>query len=182
MVKVERTPNLLYVLELNIALPVCLAAQGSNAAWKWHARYGHLNFKGLRRLADSNMVSGLPQLDQVDQVCDSCLAGKQRRHSFPSEAQYRAAHRLELVHGDLCGLVTPTTPSDNRFFFLLVDDLSRYMWLAVMRTKDQAMSVFVAFQARAEVEAGRNLSTLRMDRGGEFMAHTLIEYCTKEGI
>jgi IS30 family transposase len=89
---------------------------------------------------------------------------------------------LELVHGDLCGLVTPTTPSDNRFFFLLVDDLSRYMWLAVMRTKDQAMSVFVAFQAQAEVEAGRNLSTLRMDRGGEFMAHTLIEYCTKEGI
>jgi hypothetical protein len=128
------------------------------------------------------MVSGLPQLDQVDQVCDNCLAGKQRRHSFPSEAQYRAAHRLELVHGDLCGLVTPAAPSGNRFFFLLIDDLSRYMWLAVMRTKDQAMSMFVVFQAQAEVEAGRKLGTLRTDRGGEFTARVFIEYCTKEGI
>jgi hypothetical protein len=46
MPKVERTPNRLYVLELNIVRPLCLAAQGSSAAWRWHARYGHLNFKG----------------------------------------------------------------------------------------------------------------------------------------
>jgi hypothetical protein len=72
-VKVEHTPNWLYVLDLNITRPVCLATQGSSAAWRWHARYSHLNFKGLRWLADDNMVSGLPQLDQVDQVCDSCL-------------------------------------------------------------------------------------------------------------
>jgi hypothetical protein len=63
MTKVERTPNRLYVLELNIARPVCLVAQGSSVVWKWHARYGHLNIRGLRRLADDNMVSGLPQLD-----------------------------------------------------------------------------------------------------------------------
>jgi transposase InsO family protein len=140
-------------------------------------------FQGFRRLANGNMVNGLPQLDQVDQVCDSCLAGKQRRHSFLSEAQYRAAHRLELVHGDLCGSVTPATPSGNRFFFLLVDDLNRYMWLAVIRTKDQVMSVFVAFQARVEVmEAGRKLGTLRTDQGGRFTARAFIKYCTKEGI
>jgi transposase InsO family protein len=56
------------------------------------------------------------------------------------------------------------------------------MWLVVMRTKDQAMSVFMAFQAWAEVEAGSKLGTLRTDRGSEFMAHTFIKYCTKEGI
>jgi transposase InsO family protein len=89
---------------------------------------------------------------------------------------------MELVHGDLCGPVTPATPSGNRFVFNLVDDLSRYMWLVVMRTKDQAMSVFMAFQAWAEVEAGSKLGTLRTDRGSEFMAHTFIKYCTKEGI
>ncbi|WVZ53705.1 hypothetical protein U9M48_004610 [Paspalum notatum var. saurae] len=49
------------------------------------------------------MVRGLPQIDHIDQVCDSCLAEKQRRLAFPTEAKYRAAHKLELVHGDLCG-------------------------------------------------------------------------------
>ncbi|WVZ90555.1 hypothetical protein U9M48_036847 [Paspalum notatum var. saurae] len=82
------------------------------------------------------MVQGLLQIDHVDQVCDSCLAGKQRRLAFPPEAKYRTVHKLELVHGDLCGPVTPTTPSGNKLFFLLVDDLSRYMWLILLSTKD----------------------------------------------
>jgi hypothetical protein len=107
------------------------------------------------------MVRGLPQFDHIDHVCDGCLAWKQRRHLFLSEASYRAAHLLELVHGDLYGPVTPTTPSDNRFFFLLVDDLGCYMWLTLMKMKDQAMMVFMAFQARAEVEVERKLGTLR---------------------
>jgi transposase InsO family protein len=179
---VGRSANRLYVLELNITRPVCLAAQGTSTAWRWHARYGHLNFRALRRLAEGEMVHGLPRLDHVDQVCDGCLAGKQRRLSFPGEASYRAKHWLELVHGDLCGPVTPATPGGNRFFFLLVDDLSRCMWLTLMKTRDQAMTAFMAFQARVEVEAGRKLGTLRTDRGGEFTTRSFIDYCTKEGI
>jgi hypothetical protein len=49
--KVPRRANRLYVLRLDIAKPVCLAVQGSSTAWRWHARFGHLNFRGLRRLA-----------------------------------------------------------------------------------------------------------------------------------
>jgi hypothetical protein len=127
-------------------------------------------------------VRGLPRLDHVDQVCDGCLVGKQHRLSFPSEAKYRAAHLLELVHGDLCGAATLATPSGNQFFFLLVDDLIRYMWLTLMKTNDQAMMAFMAFQARVEAEARQKLGTLRMDRGGEFTTHSFIEHCTKEGI
>ncbi|WVZ83401.1 hypothetical protein U9M48_030555 [Paspalum notatum var. saurae] len=66
----------------------------------------------------------------------SCLAGKQRRLPFPSKAKYRAQNKLELVHGDICGLMTPTTPSGNKYFLLLVDDLSRYMWLMLLSPKD----------------------------------------------
>jgi hypothetical protein len=73
---VRRAPNRLYVLQLDVDRPVCLAAQGTSPAWRWHARYGHLNFRGLRRLAEEGMVNGLPQIEQVEQVCDSCLAGK----------------------------------------------------------------------------------------------------------
>jgi hypothetical protein len=90
LAKVRRSANRLYVLNLNITLPVCLVVQGTSIAWCWHARYGHLNFRGLRRLAEGELVDGLPQIDHIDQVCDSCLAGKQRRLSFPGESKYRA--------------------------------------------------------------------------------------------
>jgi hypothetical protein len=83
LVKVIRSPNRLYVLNVEIARLVCLLARGSEEAWLWHTRYNHLNFPALRKLARDDMVRGLPKLEQVDQVCGGCLAGKHRRASFP---------------------------------------------------------------------------------------------------
>jgi hypothetical protein len=48
------------MLELDVMQPVCLAAQGSSATWKWHTRFGHLNFRGLKRLAEGGLVDGFP--------------------------------------------------------------------------------------------------------------------------
>jgi hypothetical protein len=73
------------------------------------------------------MVRGLPCLDHVEQFCDVCVLTKQRRLPFPQQSNFRAKERLELVHGDLCGPMTPATPGGRRYFLLLVDDLSRYM-------------------------------------------------------
>ncbi|XP_066368007.1 uncharacterized protein [Miscanthus floridulus] len=44
--------------------------------------FGHLGFQGLRALSKGGMVRGLPPIDHVDQVYDSCLASKQRRCPF----------------------------------------------------------------------------------------------------
>jgi hypothetical protein len=52
----------------------------------------------------------------------------------------------------------------------------------LLRTKDRAKGAFVAFQARAEAEAGRRLGILRMDRGGEFTPCAFLDHCIKEGI
>ena len=59
------------------------------------------------------------------ELCDSCLAGKQRRLSFPKTSKYHAAEALELVHGDLCGPITPVTHGGRKYFILLVDYCSR---------------------------------------------------------
>jgi transposase InsO family protein len=180
--KVKRGASRLYVLHLDVDRSVCLAAQGMSSAWRWHSRYNHLNFHGLKWLSEGELVKGLPHIDHVDQVCDSCLAGKQRRATFPTVAKFRAEEKLELVHGDLCGPVTPATPGGKRYFFLLVDDMSRYMWLVLLATKDEALAAFTAFQARAEAEAGRTIGTLRTNRGGEFTARSFADHCTKQGM
>jgi hypothetical protein len=93
---------------------------------------------------------GLPSIDQVDQLYDACLTDKQKRSSFPGQAQWRAEHVLELVHGDLCGPISPATPSGSTYFLLLVDDKS-LMWVSTLVTKAHAVVAIREFQSRGRV-------------------------------
>jgi hypothetical protein len=88
LIKVYRSINRLYVLEVEIAVLVCLAMWGLKSTWSWHTRFGHLNFLVLRKLTRDDMACGLPTVEQVDQICSGCLAGKHRRVSFPHQAEY----------------------------------------------------------------------------------------------
>jgi uncharacterized protein (DUF2164 family) len=128
------------------------------------------------------MVRGLLRIDHIDQACESCLAGKQRRIPFPTVSKYRVSEHLELMHADLCGLITPPTPGGKHLFLLIVDDKSRYMWLVLLVTKDEAAGAIKRLNARLEAEAGRKMGMLRTDRGGEFIVHTLGDYCAEQGI
>lgn len=182
LAKVLKAASRLYYLPIQVAHSICLAAKSEEATWKWHSRFGHLNFNSLRKLANQNMVRCLPPLNQVNKVCDGCLVSKQRRASFPVQAKRLAEHVLDLVHGDLCGPIAPATIRGNRYFLLLVDDMSRYMWLRLPSRKDQAPTKIKNFQAAVEVETGRKLKVLRTNHGGEFTSVEFGEYCASRGV
>jgi transposase InsO family protein len=78
--------------------------------------------------------------------------------------------------------VTPATPGGRRYFLLLVDDLSRYMWVVVLGSKGEAADAIRRSQAAAEAECGRKLCVLRTDNGGEFMTVEFTSYCADEGV
>jgi transposase InsO family protein len=40
----------------------------------------------------------------------------------------------------LCGPISPVMPRGNKYFLLLVDDLSSYMWVATIPSKDRAVA------------------------------------------
>jgi len=56
--KVDRTQNRLYKVELKIALPVYFLASVTDQAWLWHGRLGHVNFQSIKKLADKAMAGG----------------------------------------------------------------------------------------------------------------------------
>jgi hypothetical protein len=71
------------------------------------------------------------------------------------------------VHGDLCGPVTPATPVGRRYFLLLIDDLSCYMWVVVLGSKGETADAIRHAQAVAEAECSRKLRVLRIDNDGD---------------
>lgn len=76
---------------------------------------------------------------------------------------------LELIHGDLCGPISPPTSTGNKYFLLMVDDHSRYMWLVLLKSKDEAFQAFKKIKVAAKVEANAKMKTFRTDRGGQFI-------------
>ena len=84
---------------------------------------------------------------------------------------------LELIHGDLCGLITPATNGGRRYFLLLMDDYSRYMWLQLLTSKDEAAMAIKKFKMRTKAESGKKLRVLRTDRGGKFTSVEFVAYC-----
>ncbi|GJS95510.1 ribonuclease H-like domain, reverse transcriptase, RNA-dependent DNA polymerase [Tanacetum coccineum] len=101
---------------------------------------------------------------------------------FPKKAKARSTSPLDLVYGDLCGPITPPTPSGKKYIFLLVDDYSRYMWAYFLSTKDQAFDTFKEFKKSTENELRTTLKMLRTDRGGEFTSNEFTQYCKENGI
>jgi transposase InsO family protein len=128
------------------------------------------------------MVRGMPCVDHVEQLCDTYGVTKLKRWPFPRQASYRATEQLELVHCDLCGPVSPTSLGGRRYFLLLVDDATRYMWAVLLDSKAAAADAIKRHQAAAEKECGRKLWVLRTDNGGEFTAAEFAAYCSDEGI
>jgi hypothetical protein len=47
LAKVTRGTNRLYILNVQVAQPLSLAARQDNEAWQWHERFGHLHFEAL---------------------------------------------------------------------------------------------------------------------------------------
>nr|GEZ53155.1 zinc finger, CCHC-type [Tanacetum cinerariifolium] len=133
-------------------------------------------------MAQRDLVHGIPAIKHTTQVCDVCLIGKHSRAPFPKKAKDRSTSPLDLVYRDLCGPITPPTPSGKKYIFLLVDDYSRYMWVYFLSTKDQAFDTFKEYKKSIENELRTTLKMLRTDRGGEFTSNEFTQYCKENGI
>jgi hypothetical protein len=62
LAKIQRGAGRLYVLDIAIARPICLAACAREDAWRCHACFVHVNFRALHKMARERLVCGLPTL------------------------------------------------------------------------------------------------------------------------
>ena len=180
--KATRSKNRLYKVRMKIKESMSLLTTETGESTRWHSRLGHINLESMRSMVQRGLVIGVPQIKIEKNVCGSCLLGKQARQSFPQATTFRAEKVLELIHGDLCGPITPTTSAGNRYIFVLIDDHSRYMWTILLKEKSDALEKFKVFKERVEQETKERIQTFRTDRGGEFVSEEFNKYCKESGI
>ena len=180
--KVRKSTGSMYLIELCVPDQCHVTREEQEAVWLWHLRLCHQNFRKIDDMRRVEMVNGLPNIQFSDRLCRSCVAGKQKRSPFPDKSNFRASRKLQLIHGDICGPMKPSTVGGRRYFFLLIDDYSRLMWVAFLRDKSDAFYHFKKFKKLAESESEEDIKCFRTNRGGEFNSEVFNAYCEESDI
>ena len=182
LMTVKMTSNKMFPIKFSEHSINAFNVETCDIAWLWHKRYGHLNFGGLDLLHKQNLVVGLPMVQKIEDICESCVYGKQHRVPFQVGKSWRANEPLMLVHADICGPIQTSSLGESRYFLLFVDDLTRMCWVYFLKQKSEAFSSFVQFRAYVEKQSGYAIKILRTDRGGEFTSKEFFKYCKDAGI
>lgn len=78
----------------------------------------HVNLATIKSMIDKELVQGALTITLEKEIFSSCLLGKQTRQMFPQATTYRATKKFELIHGDLCGPITPSPSAGNTYIFI----------------------------------------------------------------
>ena len=137
---------------------------------------GHIGVKGLQQAVD-----GLPLDDSTHLPCEICARANIRRLPFPKVSPHRATRLLERIHCDICGPL-PTCYGNFSYYILFIDDFSRFITLFLMKTRNDALSLFTQFQSAAEKFCKEKITILRVDNAPELTRGQMEAYRKSNGI
>jgi len=143
----------------------------------WHNRLAHLNFRSLKFMSKHGLIS---YNHNHSAKCEICIQAKMTKKPFPKTN--RNSKLLELVHSDVCELNGVLTRGGNRYFITFTDDFSRYTYVYIMKSKDEAFSLFKCYKSTVENQKEKKIKILRSDRGGEYFPTEFTLYCKENGI
>jgi hypothetical protein len=96
--------------------------------------------------------------------------GKMARTPF-SRRMERATDLLEIIHTDVCGPMSAATRGGYCYFLTFTDDLSRYVYIYLMKHKSETFKKFKEFQSEVENHCNKKIKFLCSDRGGEYLSY-----------
>ena len=70
----------------------------------------------------------------------------------------------------------------KKYFITFIDDCTRYYYVYLLNSVDEAMNIFLTYKAEVENQLNKNIKILKSDRGGEYESNDFSELCAKFGI
>lgn len=153
-----------------------------NSTMLWHERLGHIHFKGLKNMADMNLIPGLKMKSDEELQCESCQYGKMKRQSFNSNLESRSKIPGEFIHADLSGWMREPSVGGAHVYIVLKDDCTSYRFVYFLKSKRDTFPVFLEFQKLIERQTGNKIRVLRSDNGTEFINKQFEDYFKQNGI
>jgi transposase InsO family protein len=112
--------------------------------------------------------------------CEVCVETKITKK--PCKSITRETELLGLIHSDLGDLKHTMTRGGKKYYVIFVDDYSRFTKLCLLRSKDEALEMFIKYKIEVKNQKNIRIKRLRIDRGGEYESNPFMEFCEQNGI
>ncbi|GJS37654.1 zinc finger, CCHC-type containing protein [Tanacetum coccineum] len=130
----------------------------------WHARLGYVHFKRMQDMSKDGLI---PAFDMDIEKCKTCMLTKITKKPF--QIIKHKTEVLELIHSDLCDMHATPSLGNKKYFVTFIDDASRFCYVYLLHSKDEALDKFKVFKTKVELQQGSLIKRFRTDRGGEYM-------------
>ncbi|GJV56097.1 zinc finger, CCHC-type containing protein, partial [Tanacetum coccineum] len=155
--------SLLNIVNDNIA-SAFMSTSKLNDSILWHARLGHVHFKRIQDMSKDWLI---PAFDMDTKKCKTCMLNKITKKQFQNVK--RETKVLELIHSDLYDLHATPSMGNKKYVVTFIDDVSRFCYVYLLQSKDEALDKFKVFKTEVELQQGSQIKRFRTDRGGEYM-------------
>ena len=132
----------------------------------WHGRLGHVNYGSLKRMVN---LECLPKI-AFDPNHKCLIYVEEKMIKVPFKNVERNTEPLGLIYTDICDLKFIQTRGGKKYFITFIDDSSRYCYVYLLRSKDEAVEVFKYYKLEVENQLSKKIKIIRSDRGGEYDA------------
>jgi transposase InsO family protein len=89
---------------------------------------------------------------------------------------------LDLIHSDLCEINGILTKGGKRYFITFINDSTRFCYVYLLKSKDEALCYFKTYKANAENQLERKIKRIRSDCDGEYFLSDFSDFCMEHGI
>jgi transposase InsO family protein len=89
---------------------------------------------------------------------------------------------LELIHSNLCEMNGVLMKGGKRYFMTLIDDASRFCYMYLLKSKDDALVYFKIYKVEVENQLERKMKRLRLHHGGEYFLSDFNLFCKEHRV
>jgi hypothetical protein len=133
----------------------------------------------MSRLSSLNLI---PNLFIIKcSKCQCCVQSKQPQKPHKA-AEERHLAPLELIHSNICEMNGVLIEGGQRYFMTIIDDVSKYCHIYLLKTKDKALNCFKIYKVEIENQLKKKIKIFKPDRGGEYFFNVFDLFYVEYGI
>ena len=88
----------------------------------------------------------------------------------------------DIWHSHLCHISGVLTKGGEKYFTTLIDDATKFCYVYLLKTKDEALDFFKTYKAKVENQLEKKIKRVRSDRGGEYFSNEFDSFSSENGI